>query len=334
MNVGISLTFLLSACLLQACGPARLNPSDLEDSSDPAPMVVCTFNIRGANTTDTLSDGTPIYWDVRKASVKRFLDAVQPDIVGLQEVTGVQPEWFKSYASGNPDYGYYDVSMDKGIDPLDLAKIMKKGPGIGVLYRKDRFDLVSADYFWLDEDIHALPAWHEVTVDGKPKGVFGVWESGNPRIVLSVVLKDRKHQNTLIHFFPAHYDNFSVEARRNSAGLMVAQMKEICQEVDLKEGGAVVFHVGDLNTVSDSGLLDSLNDNLKYARTAAPGPDMDIGTYNGYRKSHSTWHIIDHIYYGGKAVKPVKYWVDRTDYGVPFLSDHFPVLFKWEYREK
>ena len=27
-----------------------------------------------------------------------------------------------------------------------------------------------------------------------------------------------------------------------------------------------------------------------------------------------------------------KYWVDKTDYGVPFLSDHYPVLFQWEYQ--
>ena len=31
-------------------------------------------------------------------------------------------------------------------------------------------------------------------------------------------------------------------------------------------------------------------------------------------------------------MKPLKYWVDTSDYGVPFLSDHNPVLFQWQYQ--
>lgn len=322
-----------SRLLISDLGTIDLGDAFMDGS---APMVICTFNIRQANPKDTLADGTDVSWEVRKPSVKGFLDSVKPDLVGLQEVCREQAEWFASYS---PDYGYYDVSMDGGIG-TSLSE-QEKGPhgGIGVLYRKDRFELVSADFFWLDQDIHSLPEWHWVwaMVDGKPerKGVFGAWNSGARRITLSVMFKDKYHRNTLIYFFPTHYDNFSVDARRNSAELMVAQMKEICQVDDLKEGNAVVFHLGDMNAVSESdsgSLLESLNDNMNYARTAVPGPDIDIGTYNGYRRSHNTWHIIDHIYYGGKTVKPIGYKVYRTSYGVPFISDHFPVLFNWEYQ--
>ena len=54
---------------------------------------------------------------------------------------------------------------------------------------------------------------------------------------------------------------------------MVTQMKSITKATDLKNAGVVMFHVGDLNTQSDNAQLQSLNDNLYYARLTAPGTD-------------------------------------------------------------
>ena len=142
-------------------------------------------------------------------------------------------------------------------------------------------------------------------------------------------LKDKKHGNSVIWFFPTHYDHKSTLARKNAADLMVRQMKEICNVGNLKEAGPVIFHVGDLNTTYVDDMLLGLRDNMYYARLEADGPVFSTGTYNGFKGSSS---LIDHIFYGGKSVKPVKYWVDKTDYGVPFISDHYPVLFQWEYK--
>ena len=108
---------------------------------------------------------------------------------------------------------------------------------------------------------------------------------------------------------------------------MVSQMQALCKETDLKKANQVIIHVGDLNTTSDK--LAPLNDNMHYARLEASGNDKYASTFNGFGDSNK---IIDHIYYGGKAIKPIKYWVNKKDYGVPFLSDHYPVLFQWEYQ--
>jgi endonuclease/exonuclease/phosphatase family metal-dependent hydrolase len=142
-------------------------------------------------------------------------------------------------------------------------------------------------------------------------------------------LKDKKHGNAVIWFFPTHYDHKSTTARKNAADFMVTQMKALCKADNLKDAGVVIFHVGDLNTTADNAQLKSLVDNMYYARSTASGTDQNTSTFNGFGDSSS---IIDHIFYGGKAVKPVKYWVDRTNYGVPFLSDHYPVLLQWEYQ--
>ena len=83
---------------------------------------------------------------------------------------------------------------------------------------------------------------------------------------------------------------------------MVTQMKALCKVTDLKQANVVILHVGDLNTTYDSSQLKSLNDNMFYARNTAGGTDKGTNTFNGFGDSNS---IIDHIYYGGKAVKPV-----------------------------
>ena len=327
------LLVLLPAVLVsQSCGPEDVvnpvTPPNPHEGTDPGdeqtpstgtadPMVICTFNIRYANTSDTYPDGSSAAWKDRSASVKKFFDTVKPDLVGLQEIRKEQAQWFSSQLSS--EYGYYDVGRDSN---SGSSVTSAGGEGVGVLYRKDRFELVSKDFFWLDQSTRSLP-------EKNSDGTYGAWNSACRRITLCVVLKDKKHGNAVIYFFPTHYDHKSTDARKNAANLMVTQMKSITKADDLKNAGVVMFHVGDLNTQSDNAQLQSLNDNLYYARLTAPGTDKYTGTFNGFGDSNS---IIDHIYYGGKAVKLVKYWVDRTNYGVPFLSDHYPVLLQWEYQ--
>ena len=78
----------------------------------------------------------------------------------------------------------------------------------------------------------------------------------------------------------------------------------------------------------EDGLLQPLQERFSYARTEAPGSDLYIGTFNGFGLANS---LIDHIFYDG-PVLPLRYWVEKKGYGVPMLSDHYPVLLKLDYR--
>ena len=301
----------------------EVTPTDPTPSTggDAVSMTVCTFNIRYANTADKYPDGSSAAWVDRKAAVKKFFDTVKPDLVGLQEIRKEQSQWFSSQLSS--DYGYYDVSRDNA---SGSSVATAGGEGVGILYRKDRFELVYTDFFWLDPTPRVLPAKND-------DGTYGAWHSACRRVTVYAVLKDKKHNNSLVYFFPTHYDHKSNEARKSAADFMLTQLKTLCKVTDFKTSDVVVFHVGDLNTGYSDGQLTSLNDNLFYARTAISGPDQYTRTFNGFGDSNK---IIDHIYYGGKCVKPVKYWVEgdnATDkYGVPYLSDHNAVLFQWEYQ--
>lgn len=279
-------------------------------------MVVCTFNIRYYNTTDKNPDGSSASWDARKDAIKKFIEAEKPDLIGLEEVRKQQAQWFTS--TFGTEYGFYDVWRDSASGASVTTS--SSGEGVAVMYRKDRFEKVLNDFFWLDPKPRELPAKND-------DGTYGEWHSKCRRVTVYAKLKDKKNNDAIVWFFPSHYDHVSDEARRKSAEFMVEQMKTLCKESDLKEANQVIIHVGDLNTTSDK--LAPLNDNMHYARLEASGNDKYASTFNGFGDSNK---IIDHIYYGGKAIKPIKYWVNKKDYGVPFLSDHYPVLFQWEYQ--
>ena len=327
------LCVLLPAMLvLSACGPEnKVNPvtpptpngggqeggggSSTNPPESGITMKVCSFNIRYSNTSDKYPDGTSAAWSARKDAVKKFIEDEKPDLIGRQEVRKDQSQWFSSTFSA--DYAYYDVSRDSS---TGASVATAGGEGVAVMYRKDRFDLVLKDFFWLDSKPRELPVKNS-------DNTYGEWHSNCRRVTVYAELKDKKNNGAIVWFFPTHYDHKSDEARTKSAELMVSQMQALCKETDLKKANQVIIHVGDLNTTSDK--LAPLNDNMHYARLEASGNDKYASTFNGFGDSNK---IIDHIYYGGKAIKPIKYWVNKKDYGVPFLSDHYPVLFQWEYQ--
>ena len=194
------IALLPAAMVLMSCGPKDVvNPvtppstheggGDDEPPTPPTPsggdavsMTVCTFNIRYANTSDKFPDGSSAAWKDRAASVKKFFDTVKPDLVGLQEIRPEQSKWFSEQLA---DYGYYDVSRDSGSG----ASVTAHGgshEGVGILYRKDRFDLVLKDFFWLDATPRELPAQNS-------DNTYGAWKSACRRITVYAELKDKKN---------------------------------------------------------------------------------------------------------------------------------------------
>ena len=327
--IRLFLSLVLVPAAIISCGPQDVvNPVTPPPDPDPEPenpntpgggasMTVCTFNIRYANTADTYPDGSSAAWSVRAPAVKQFIDTAKPDLIGLQEVRSEQSKFFaSSYFNG--EYGYYDVGRDSS---SGSSVSSAGGEGVGVMYLKSRFELVQKDFFWLDETPRTIPSKNA-------DGTYGAWHGACRRVTVYVILKDKQNNDALVYFFPTHYDHKSSDARKNAAELMISQMKLLCKESDLKNSSKVIIHVGDLNTTSDSSELKPLNDNMNYARLTASGSDKYSATFNGFGKSSS---IIDHIYYVGNTIKPGKYWVEGSNYGIPFLSDHNPVLFQFEY---
>ena len=120
-------------------------------------------------------------------------------------------------------------------------------------------------------------------------------------------------------------------ARTESVKLIVEQMKQIAGRY------APIFVTGDMNASYAAGdgrrtCLDGFFEFMWSARETAPdGEADDVYSYNNFGEGtpRFTWNI-DHIFY--RKVTPVRFRTINNDgYGVPYISDHFPILFTSEF---
>ena len=88
---------------------------------------------------------------------------------------------------------------------------------------------------------------------------------------------------------------------------------------------------GDFNCSFSSDELQRLrNAPMGYAREdAAKSSFRNTDTNNDYGKGSG---IIDHIFFCG-PLKALNYSVDKRDYGILYISDHYPVLTEFSYSD-
>lgn len=302
----------LSACNVD---PVIYRVPGKPEPEGPAPeqesgLKVCSFNIRYYNTDDEYP------WSVRKEPVMKFISTVKPDFVGLQELRSTQAQDL-SYNLGDT-YGLYEVNRDTGNSIMSSSS----GEAVGILYRKDRFVIEEKGFFWLAENPDELP-------QENPDGTFSSWNSACRRVVLWVKAIDKAYSDRTVYFFSTHFDHKSSDARLNSSNLTVSKIKEIAGVSEIASSKSPIFLVADFNCEYNSSELAPLKSSLHYARTDSPVTD-DGRTFNGFGETSNS--IIDHIFFAGD-VTPVKYDVVTDDYGVKYISDHYPVLFECTYSE-
>ena len=98
---------------------------------------------------------------------------------------------------------------------------------------------------------------------------------------------------------------------------------------ELNPDNVPVFLSGDFNSTTDDPIFDPLKASLKDAREVSAISDKNI-TYNGFGtvtdspNTRQEW-VIDHIFFSG--VNPMAFRVLNGNYGVPFISDHYPIAF-------
>jgi len=171
-------------------------------------MRVLTYNIRFANPADGINA-----WPRRRDRVASVLRFHALDLVGLQEPLHAQ---VVDLAHRLPAFAWVGVGRADG---------QTEGEFTPIFYRRDRFELLDHDTFWLSET---------PTVAGR-KG----WDARYIRIATWAQLRDRGSDATFFHF-NTHLDNIGATARKESAYLLLAQMNAIA-------GKQPVVLTGDFN---------------------------------------------------------------------------------------
>jgi len=274
-------------------------------------LTVGSYNIRYDNKGDREKGNG---WEQRCPLIAQQILFNNFDIFGAQEVLHNQLQDLRTKL---PQYAYIGVGRDDG---------ETKGEYAPVFYKKDRFKLLKSGHFWLSED-----------TETPNKG----WDAALPRICTWGQFKDLKKKKK-IWFFNLHFDHVGVEARKQSAKLVLAKIKEMC-------GKDAVILTGDFNVDQTNESYQLLaNSNVLFDTYEKAEIRYALnGTFNSFKGDRATNSRIDHIFVSNK-LKVDRYGILTDTYRIPknddkqhigdfpkevysveadvkMLSDHFPV---------
>ncbi len=275
-------------------------------------LTVASFNIRYHNSSDSLNGNG---WKQRCPVICDLIRFNDFEIFGAQEVLHDQ---LLDMLAGLPGYDYVGVGRDDG---------KTKGEYAPVFYQKEKFKALESGHFWLSE-----------ITDRPNKG----WDAALPRICTWVKFED-KESGFEFFFFNLHMDHVGVEARKNSAKLVLKKITEMCDDKP-------VILTGDFNVDQHSPNYAVLEGSelLEDSYNAAKIRYAENGTFNNFKPELFTGSRIDHVFVspdftverygvltdtyrtkieGNKAEKSGNFpkEVSLTKYVARTPSDHFPV---------
>lgn len=287
--------------------------------SEAQELKVASFNIRYENSSDVKNGNG---WERRNPVICDLIRFHDFEIFGAQEVLHSQLE---DMLANLPGYDYVGVGRDDG---------KTKGEYAPIFYQKDKFEVMESGTFWLSE-----------ITDRPNKG----WDAVLPRICTWAEVKEKETGFEFL-FFNLHLDHVGVEARKNSAKLVLQKITEMGADKP-------VILTGDFNVDQHSdnyAILegsDLLNDSYEVAQIRY----ALNGTFNNFKTDRKTDSRIDHVFvspsftverYGvltdtyrskeedNKAEKSGNFpkEVSLTKYMARTPSDHFPVKVVLRYK--
>lgn len=181
-----------------------------------------TFNIRLDTPVDSLNR-----WGYRMERAAQFIKDAQLDVVGTQEVLHSQFEDLKRML---PEFEGVGVARDDG---------KTKGEYSSVFYRKDVFDALDSGTFWLSEYPDSV-------------GLKG-WDAACVRVATWAKLQHRE-TGKIVMAVNTHFDHVGVEARKQSALLIIRKIKEIV-------GDRAAVLTGDFNVTDQSDAYQTITTN-------------------------------------------------------------------------
>jgi len=268
-------------CLLGLVPSARSG----ENSSS---IKVMTFNLRYA------SDRGPNAWPDRRPVMAECIREAAPELIGTQE--GLYRQ-LKDLSSDLPAYEWIGLGREGG----------SRGEFMAVFYRRDRFEPLAFDHFWLSDTPEVIGSTS--------------WGNENRRMVTWVRFLDRDSGREL-YFFNTHLDHQVQVAREKSAAL-------IRDRIDALKTDLPVVLVGDFNATAGA--------NKAYDILVGQGGFTDlwlaaderrgrtVKTFHNYRGPEEGDGRIDWILSRGRVHADWARIITMERNG-QYPSDHFPVI--------
>jgi endonuclease/exonuclease/phosphatase family metal-dependent hydrolase len=226
------------------------------------------------------------HWQHRKEAVVEMLQAEHPAVIGMQEVCWEQMVYLQEHLTG---YAGLGVGRDDGVEA---------GEVMAIFYDEAVLEATVWGTFWLSET---------------PGEVSRGWDAACHRTATWAIFRNRLSGQTWA-MINTHLDHKGPEARREGMRLIANRVEA------LKAQGLPVVITADFNATTDEEIFAPLYAAADDARKVAKESD-ESDTFNGWGRSHSQ---IDHIFCSGYEVE--RFAVLTDDYGVPYISDHYPVV--------
>ena len=243
------------------------------------PVRLMTFSIRYG----TADDG-PNAWEARRALVAEIIRREDPDVLAIQEGLAFQLQELAPALEGYRKLGQH---RDGGLEGEFSGLYVKEAMQIG--------------------------EWGEMWLSTTPDSVASTgWDAALPRMAVWAEISPPRSGSRL-RIYGTHFDHRGVEARRESARLLVGHA----------EVGPPSIIMGDLNVAEDSPAFEVFLREGYRSAFSTLHPDSTLGTFNGFRDP-TGGRRIDHILLGPDfEVLEAQILTDRRN-GV-WPSDHFPV---------
>lgn len=248
-----------------------------------AKLKVFTFNLR----VNTKVDGINNFF----GRTDRILDCIreyQPDLIGFQEANSDMRAWLIRNLT---DYMVVGCGREKNY----------RGESTVIAYKKDVFELISLDNFWLSAAPH------------QPGSRYGADQSSCPRICTSALLKHIDCEKPF-YFYNTHLDHQGKTARLLGA-LQVLQY--------VSDRPEKFIMTGDFNALPDSPEIKVFTEQNN-GHTVTDATALLGGTFHAYG-AMETKSKIDYIFTDA-ACDPAESFVvpDEGVNGI-YISDHHPV---------
>ena len=283
---------LIVAALVSSCKSDEDPNYETNEVKKITYYKIISYNVRFSSVPET--DGAN-RWELRRDASIKMVAEQKPLAMGLQEACPDQIDFLDQNLTG---YKHIGVGRDDG---------NRAGEMMAIYYDTTRLTLLNSGTFWLSDTPDKVSiGWDAACNRTCTWGHFKVNDTGFEFL-----------------YFNTHLDHAGSQARRNSIKLIVAKMAE------LNPNNVPVFLSGDFNSTTDDTIFEPLKASLKDAREVSAISDKII-TYNGFGtvtdnpNTRKEW-VIDHIFFSG--VNPMAFRVLNGNYGVPFISDHYPIAF-------
>ena len=286
----------------------------VEQSPEDYTLKVMSFNVQTEN-------GTKVDFGLRADMLRDLLDELQPDSIGMQEVTVRWIEWMDSF-SFNQSYAGVGEGRTAG------------GEASSIYYRKDKYDLVDYGTFWLSET---------------PDQVGSALPNANyPRICTWAHLRDKTTGFEYIHL-NTHLDHNGNNSSSDGRALRTAQVRVILEFIQTLPDVPMVL-TGDFNqakTNSEENIYAMFKNVLGLGEFTSSTGEKITGNFSDARADAadtvgsdawasmtSSWQEGDKYNPGKKPIDYVFYTAEDFDAMVYrnihyhrdgiYMSDHLP----------